>query len=51
MDRPYLFPGPAKAFVLGLYNVAAQHGSLVDNGPRYVFIFCQRPEQYFLAGV
>ena len=45
VDRPYMLPGPVVAFALGLYDVAVQHSSLVDNGA----IICQGQEQHFLA--
>ena len=50
VDRPYMLPGSAIVFALGLYDVSVQHSSLVNNGPWDVFIFCPRPEQHFLAG-
>ena len=40
VDRPYMLPGPTIAFALGLFDVAAWCSSLVNNGPRDVFIFC-----------
>ena len=49
VDRPCMLPSPATAFSLDLYDVAAQHHSLVNNGHWEVFIFCWRLEQHFLA--
>ena len=34
-----MFPGSAGSLALGLHDVTAGHGSLVNNGPWDVFIF------------
>ena len=44
-----MLPGPATAFVLGLYDVAMQGRSLVDYASRNVLILCWGEEQYLLA--
>ena len=44
-----MLPGPAIAFALGLYDVAAWGGGLVNFGSRDVVLHCWREEQYLLA--
>ena len=41
--------GSMVSFALGLYVVTAQHGSLIDDGPRNVFTVYWGPEEHFLA--
>ena len=43
-----IFPGSMVDFALGLNEVAAWHGSLVDYSPRDEFIIAQGPEEHFL---
>ena len=43
-----MFSHSAVLFALGLYNVAAQHGSSVDDGPGDVFILNWGLEEHFL---
>ena len=44
-----MFPGSPVPLVLGLYVVAVQHGSLVNDGPGEVFTIYWGPEEYLLA--
>ena len=48
---PDVLPGPAIVFALGLYDVAAQGGSLVDYESGDVLILCWGEKQYLLAWV
>ena len=44
-----MFPGSPVPFVLGLYVVAVQHGSLVDDGLGDIFTIYWGPEEYLLS--
>ena len=46
-----MFPGSMVMFALGLYDIAACHGSLVSYGPVEVFIITQGSEQHVLPWV
>ena len=47
--QPQVFLGSMVPLALGLYVVTAQHGSLVNDGPRNVFTIYQGPQEYLLA--
>ena len=49
MDWPQMFPGSPVPLALGLYIVAVQCSSLVNNGPRDVLTIYWGPEEYLLA--
>ena len=49
VDRLHVFPVSLVASTLGLYNVAVQFSSPVNDSPGNLFSICWGPEQYLLA--
>ena len=49
MNWPYVLPCLLVPLAFGLYEVTAQHGSLVSYGPWYVLTVDRRPEKNLLA--